>query len=133
MALSSDGMHEKGFQKNGATALPALGRNEADEREDAMSIQNPVFIPGPTNMPEVLRKACDMPTIDHRSPLFGAMLAPCLDGVRRVLKAERAQGGIARQGLLIPDVVEMSPEEAERLVAAAPDLDRLGLAIERPC
>ena len=40
-----------------------------------MSIQNPVFIPGPTNMPEVLRKACDMPTIDHRSPLFGEMLA----------------------------------------------------------
>jgi ribosomal protein L20A (L18A) len=34
------------------------------------------------------------------------------------------RGGIARQGLLIPDVVEMSPEEAERLVAAAPDLDR---------
>ncbi|MHB2209458.1 DNA mismatch repair endonuclease MutL [Methylobacterium sp. CM6257] len=46
------------------------------------------------------------------------------------MKAERAAGGIARQGLLIPDVVEMSPEEAERLVAAAPDLDRLGLAVE---
>lgn len=56
-----------------------------------MSIQNPVFIPGPTNMPEVLRKACDMPTIDHRSPLFGEMLVPCLDGVRQVLKTERAQ------------------------------------------
>lgn len=56
-----------------------------------MSTQNPVFIPGPTNMPEVLRKACDMPTIDHRSPLFGEILAPCLDGVRRVLKSERAQ------------------------------------------
>ncbi|WP_457108210.1 DNA mismatch repair endonuclease MutL [Methylobacterium sp. P5_C11] len=46
------------------------------------------------------------------------------------MKAEREAGGIARQGLLIPDVVEMSPEEADRLVAAAPDLDRLGLAIE---
>ena len=46
------------------------------------------------------------------------------------MKAERAAGGIARQGLLIPDVVEMSPEEADRLVAAAPDLDRLGLSIE---
>jgi DNA mismatch repair protein MutL len=46
------------------------------------------------------------------------------------LKAERSAGGIARQGLLIPDVVEMSPEEADRLIAAAPDLDRLGLAIE---
>ncbi|MET3482265.1 DNA mismatch repair protein MutL [Methylobacterium sp. 1973] len=46
------------------------------------------------------------------------------------MKAERETGGIARQGLLIPDVVEMSPEEADRLVAAAPDLKRLGLAIE---
>ncbi|WP_419829375.1 DNA mismatch repair endonuclease MutL [Methylobacterium sp.] len=46
------------------------------------------------------------------------------------MKAERARGGIARQGLLIPDVVEMSPDAAERLVAAASDLDRLGLSIE---
>ncbi|MDP4002282.1 DNA mismatch repair endonuclease MutL [Methylobacterium sp. NEAU K] len=46
------------------------------------------------------------------------------------MKAERARGGIARQGLLIPDVVEMSPDAAERLVAAAPDLERLGLTIE---
>ncbi|WP_375464626.1 DNA mismatch repair endonuclease MutL [uncultured Methylobacterium sp.] len=46
------------------------------------------------------------------------------------MKAERAQGGILRQGLLIPDVVEMAPEAAERLAAAAPDLDRLGLTLE---
>ncbi|MCJ2035300.1 DNA mismatch repair endonuclease MutL [Methylobacterium sp. J-068] len=46
------------------------------------------------------------------------------------LKRERARGGIARQGLLIPDVVEMAPGDAERLVAAAPDLDRLGLTLE---
>jgi len=46
------------------------------------------------------------------------------------LKRERDGGGIARQGLLIPDVVEMAPAEAARLSAAAPDLDRLGLTIE---
>ena len=56
-----------------------------------MSFQNPVFIPGPTNMPEALRKACDMPTIDHRSSLFAEILNPCLDGVRRVLKSATAQ------------------------------------------
>lgn len=55
-----------------------------------MSFQNPVFIPGPTNMPEALRKACDMPTIDHRSPLFGTILHPCIEGVRTVLKSESA-------------------------------------------
>ncbi|WP_430912391.1 DNA mismatch repair endonuclease MutL [Methylobacterium sp. sgz302541] len=46
------------------------------------------------------------------------------------LKRERAAGGIPRQGLLIPDVVEMAPADAARLVAAAPDLDRLGLSLE---
>ena len=56
-----------------------------------MSFQNPVFIPGPTNMPEAVRQACNMPTIDHRSPLFGTILHPCLDGVRAVLKSESAK------------------------------------------
>jgi alanine-glyoxylate transaminase/serine-glyoxylate transaminase/serine-pyruvate transaminase len=56
-----------------------------------MSFQNPVFIPGPTNMPEAIRQACYMPTIDHRSPLFGKILHPVLDGVRRVLKSETAK------------------------------------------
>ncbi len=56
-----------------------------------MSFQNPVFIPGPTNMPEAIRQACQMPTIDHRSPLFGDILHPCLEGVRKVLKSESAK------------------------------------------
>ncbi|MEI5676962.1 aminotransferase class V-fold PLP-dependent enzyme [Mesorhizobium sp. CGMCC 1.15528] len=56
-----------------------------------MSFQNPVFIPGPTNMPEAIRNACSMPTIDHRSPVFGSILAPCLEGVRTVLKSRDAQ------------------------------------------
>lgn len=56
-----------------------------------MSFQNPVFIPGPTNIPEVIRKACDMPTVDHRSPFFATILHPALDGVRRVLKQEKGE------------------------------------------
>ncbi|TCN19289.1 L-aspartate--glyoxylate aminotransferase BhcA [Sinorhizobium americanum] len=55
-----------------------------------MYLQNPVFIPGPTNLPEVLRKASDMPTIDHRSPLFGEILRPALAGVKKVVKSEAA-------------------------------------------
>ena len=57
-----------------------------------MSIQNPVFIPGPTNIPEALRKAVDMPTIDHRSPLFGAILHPARDDVRKVLQLGQCRG-----------------------------------------
>ena len=53
-----------------------------------MSFQNPVFIPGPTNIPEALRKACDMPTIDHRSPLFGQILHPVRANIQRVLKSK---------------------------------------------
>ena len=56
-----------------------------------MSFQNPVFIPGPTNIPESLRKACDMPTIDHRSPLFGQILHPARASVRQILKSESAE------------------------------------------
>lgn len=56
-----------------------------------MSFQNPVFIPGPTNIPEALRKACDMPTIDHRSALFATILHPARDGVRKVLQSEDAE------------------------------------------
>ena len=50
-----------------------------------MSFQNPVFIPGPTNIPEVIRKACDMPTIDHRSPAFARVFKPAIAGVKAVL------------------------------------------------
>jgi len=56
-----------------------------------MSFQNPVFIPGPTNMPESLRKAVDMPTIDHRSPLFAEILHPALAGVKAVLQSKTAE------------------------------------------
>ncbi|WP_296426307.1 L-aspartate--glyoxylate aminotransferase BhcA [Yoonia sp.] len=56
-----------------------------------MSFQNPVFIPGPTNMPEAIRKACDMPTIDHRSPLFGKILHPARAGVKEILKSQTAE------------------------------------------
>ena len=56
-----------------------------------MSTQNPIFIPGPTNIPDLLRKAVDMPTIDHRSPLFGKILHPALEGVKKVLKTATAE------------------------------------------
>ena len=56
-----------------------------------MSLQNPVFIPGPTNMPESVRKACDMPTIDHRSPLWGQILHPARANVQKILKSTSAE------------------------------------------
>ncbi len=46
------------------------------------------------------------------------------------LKAERAKAGIARQPMLLPEVVELDPVDADRLNAAASDLASLGLVIE---
>ncbi|KMO22897.1 DNA mismatch repair protein MutL [Methylobacterium indicum] len=46
------------------------------------------------------------------------------------LKRERAGGGIARQILLIPDVVELDPADADRLADAADALQDLGLVLE---
>ena len=51
-----------------------------------MSTQNPIFIPGPTNIPERLRRAVDYPSIDHRSAAFAAILPPVLAGVKRILR-----------------------------------------------
>ncbi|MFU8899231.1 MAG: L-aspartate--glyoxylate aminotransferase BhcA [Roseinatronobacter sp.] len=56
-----------------------------------MSAQNPVFIPGPTNIPEEIRKACDIPTLDHRSPAFARMFKPAVAGIRRVLGMQQGE------------------------------------------
>ena len=43
------------------------------------------------------------------------------------MKAMLANGGVARQGLLIPEVVELDDDEIAALTEAMPDLERLGL------
>jgi alanine-glyoxylate transaminase/serine-glyoxylate transaminase/serine-pyruvate transaminase len=56
-----------------------------------MSSQNPVFIPGPTNIPERLRHAVNAPTIDHRSADFARMFKPLFAGVKQVLKTRSGE------------------------------------------
>ncbi len=46
------------------------------------------------------------------------------------MKAEMAGGGVARQALLLPEVVELDPAEAERITARAEELAALGLVVE---
>jgi DNA mismatch repair protein MutL len=46
------------------------------------------------------------------------------------LKAALADGGVARQALLIPEVVDLDADEAAALAEAASDLERLGLALD---
>ncbi|MES2845535.1 MAG: DNA mismatch repair endonuclease MutL [Pseudomonadota bacterium] len=46
------------------------------------------------------------------------------------LKRQMADTGITAQALLIPEIVELSPNDAARILDAAADLHRLGLTIE---
>ena len=46
-------------------------------------------------------------------------------------KARIAQGSVPSQPSLIPAVVDLSEEECDLLEAAAPDLERLGLVVDR--
>ena len=50
--------------------------------------------------------------------------------VYEAMKVAAATGEVASQALLLPEVVELDPAEAERLVAAAPNLAALGLRLE---
>jgi len=46
------------------------------------------------------------------------------------MKAQMQAGGVVRQTLLLPEVVDLDPAEAERIVARADDLAAFGLVIE---
>ena len=46
------------------------------------------------------------------------------------MKHEMAEGGVVRQALLLPEVVELDPAEAERVCAKADELAALGLMVE---
>lgn len=46
------------------------------------------------------------------------------------MKVQMAAGSVARQALLTPEVVELDPSEADRVVARAEELAQLGLIVE---
>ena len=50
--------------------------------------------------------------------------------VYEAMKRQMAEGGVRRQALLIPDIVELSEDEAHRVTSRAEELAALGLEIE---
>lgn len=56
-----------------------------------MTGQNPVFIPGPTNIPDRPRHAMGIETKDDRSPDFGELLAPLLGDLKKVFMTAAGQ------------------------------------------
>lgn len=87
----------------------------------------------------------DRPLGAARAQLFGTyILAEAADGMVLVdahaaherlvyekLKAQRAGTGIVAQALLIPEIVELTPDAADRLLTHAAALAELGLTVER--
>ncbi len=47
------------------------------------------------------------------------------------MKAALEAGGVERQGLLIPEIIELDPEDAERIALRADEFAELGLVVER--
>lgn len=56
-----------------------------------MSGQNPVFIPGPTNIPHELLLATCVPTSDHRAPDFVNLLKPVIEDLKSVFKTKTGE------------------------------------------
>ena len=88
-----------------------------------MSSQNPVFIPGPTNIPERLRHAVNVPTIDHRSADFTAIFRPLFPGVKEILKMREGEVvfKVSDQGRGIPG---KKPRQNHRPIAGQCDRHR---------
>ncbi|AOY86870.1 serine--glyoxylate aminotransferase [Marinobacter salinus] len=53
--------------------------------------QNPIFIPGPTNIPDRLRHAMNVQSSDHRSPDFVETLAPLLQDCKKVFGTQSGE------------------------------------------
>jgi alanine-glyoxylate transaminase/serine-glyoxylate transaminase/serine-pyruvate transaminase len=56
-----------------------------------MSAQNPIFIPGPTNIPDRLRFAMNVQSSDHRSPDFVETLSPLLQDCKKVFNTQSGE------------------------------------------
>ncbi|MBE7217434.1 MAG: DNA mismatch repair endonuclease MutL [Caulobacteraceae bacterium] len=137
---SAAGWSATGGWREGATATALPGLAEPSARVEAWE---PAAAP-PSESAEVADLAEARPLGAARAQLHACyVVAQTRDGVVIVdqhaaherlvyerLKAEAAAGGAKRQALLLPEVVELDPADAERVAAAAPALEALGLVLE---
>jgi alanine-glyoxylate transaminase/serine-glyoxylate transaminase/serine-pyruvate transaminase len=49
---------------------------------------NPIFIPGPTNVPERVRRAMNVPQEDQRSPSFPDLSLPLFEDMKKIYKTD---------------------------------------------
>ena len=53
-----------------------------------MSGRNSLFVPGPTNIPERIRRAMDVPLEDHRAPDFPEFTLPLFADIKKIFRTE---------------------------------------------
>ena len=148
-----------GYAGGGAYQTPSYGgyqprRAGADLRETAVMFQAPPQAPQAFDAPsydpesgevtESPRDLREFPLGAARAQLHGTyIVAETRDGfvlvdqhaaherlVYEKLKRDLAGAGVPRQGLLIPEVVELEQSATARLMEAAPELAKLGLVLE---
>jgi DNA mismatch repair protein MutL len=125
-----------------AHALPGLA--EPTARFEPVGQPQPTREPEPSGPPAEVIDPLDFPLGAARAQVHETyIVAQTRDGVvivdqhaaherlvMELMKAQLAEGAVARQALLIPAVVELDPAEADRIGAAAAELAELGLVLE---
>ena len=138
-------------QQHGSSSFgPALhGKSSLHEAAVAFQLQERFDTGHPAgrndHTQEPLKPDENYPLGAARAQLFDAyVLAECRDGfvlvdqhaaheriVYERLKAELGKGGVVRQGLLMPVVVDLAEDAIDLLMQASYELRRLGLVVER--
>jgi DNA mismatch repair protein MutL len=127
----------------GATALDTLAPQFAEAAQAAFDVGAPSADARPQTA-DVTAEALDRPLGAARAQLHETyIVAQTRDGVVIVdqhaaherivyerMKAQLSASGIARQTLLIPEIVELDEADVARLLARADELARYGLVIE---
>jgi len=129
-----------GYRQPSPSLLPGLA--EATARVEPMGDWAPSTIDQPSSAP--VFDPVDYPLGAARAQVHETyVVAQTRDGIVIVdqhaaherlvyerMKHEMEAGGVVRQTLLLPEVVELDPAEAERVIAKADELATLGLVIE---
>src|SRR4030095_5103536 len=70
---------------------PSETRPPHQPRRTTMSGRNALFIPGPTNMPDAVRLAMDIPLEDQRAPDFPAFTLGLFQDLKKIFKTRAGQ------------------------------------------
>jgi DNA mismatch repair protein MutL len=125
-------------------APPAMPPSFAESDQSPFAVLNAPSADAPAMRPAVIEQTLDRPLGAVRAQVHeNYIVAQTRDGLVIVdqhaaherlvyerLKASLANGGVARQGLLIPEIVELDDDDAQLLVARSEELGELGLVLE---